>query len=66
MAQKGQHEAPHGDPDPAMPLQSPESRKPQLNPTVCGCHCGRANSSFGGNGGGDGNLEGKVSIPQHE
>lgn len=52
MAQKDQRDIPHGgDGDP--------TRQPQLNPTVCGCHCGRASGLFGsdGEGGSDSDAD---------
>jgi len=49
MAQNDQRDAPlGGDGDPTMPSRQP--RQPQLNPTVCGCHCGRVNGLFGSDG----------------
>jgi hypothetical protein len=59
MAQKIPHDALRGDTESSMPLQSTDSRKPQLNPTVCGCHCGRASNSFGGSGEGGGHSDGE-------
>jgi hypothetical protein len=58
MAQKGSHESPREDIESTMPLQSPDSRRPQLNSTVCGCHCGRASNSFGSDGEGGAGSDG--------
>jgi len=68
MAKKDQRDTPHDDGEPTMP--SAESRQPQLNPNVCGCHHGRASGSFGGEGEGGGDsdadyvyLEGEEGAP---
>jgi len=48
MAQNDQRDAPHGDGDPTMP--SRQARQPQLNSTVCGCHCSCISGLFGSDG----------------
>jgi hypothetical protein len=58
MAKKDQRDPPHDDGEPTMP--SAESRQPQLNPNVCGCHHSRASGSFGSGGEGGGESDGKL------